>query len=398
MFFSAGQLAEEARLGFWASSGFERKWLDRSECVAEVLVSNTAHQTIRIQAKGPRIVIKFHVHAWCGAVFFESAGETRRVDLYDEEHGFQEVEALADASGHVNLVIRTGAEPNQNAKDNQVWLVGVEFFEPQEWRPRSVNATEFARLTHGEHGSFLTLPNDSVIGATICKTGIWAEKDVEFFKKVVSKGMTVLDIGANIGHHTVLYSRLVGPEGFVLGFEPQKLVARFASANLTINGCRNADIVQAALGDEQGVVHMYPVDYNSITNFGALGADPRTENIQDAPGEAVRLTTLDAVIFDEYPQVETVDFMKIDVQSYELFVLKGGMNVIKRFKPSIFLEISPHWMKLAGYDYHEIYALLKAEGYVFDHLDGSPVGADTVKMWSGREGEEWDVYAYAPQG
>ena len=393
MFFSAGELREEAKMGFWASDGFEKKWLNLSECVADVLLTADPFETIRFQARGPRLILRFHVHEWSGAVYFETGGQSTHVDLYAAEHGFRDFEIPADESGHINLVVRTGAPPNRKAKGNQVWFVGATFFDIQDWRPRSVNISEYARLTYGEHGAYLTLPNDAVIGASICETGVWASKDVEFFKSVVKPGMVVLDIGANIGHHTVLYSKLVGSDGFVLGFEPQRLVARVANANLTINGCVNGDVLQTALGDDKGVVNMYPVDYNTITNFGALGVDQTTENVEDRKGEAVPVTTLDSVILDDYPHLKRVDFMKIDVQSYELFVLRGATEVIKRFKPSIFLEISPHWMKLAGYQHTEIYDFLRSFGYVFDHLDGTEVSADAVKKWSGREGEEWDVFA-----
>ena len=396
MFISVRELEREARVGYWSSPGFEFENLDYPDYSGDAIYTSDSSQFIRIQATGPKLTLKFHTHQWCGAVFVETNGSSTRLDLYSEEHGFLDFDVLSDASTQVDVLIKCGAEPHSHAKDNQVWFVGADFSERQEWRPRSITVSEHTKLTHGEWGAFLSLMTDTVIGPMIVSDGIWAKEDVEFFKTVVRDGMVVLDIGANIGHHTVVYSKLVGESGYVLAFEPQKLIANFAISNLTINGCQNADVLRVALGAEEGTIHMYPIDYGTRTNFGALGVDHTTANVEEAPGETVMVSTVDNVINEKYAHFDRVDFMKIDVQSYELYVLKGATETIERFHPMIFLEIAPHWMKIAGYEYTEVYDFLRSRGYVFDHLDGTPASADSFKKWSGREGEEWDVFAYVP--
>ena len=86
------------------------------------------------------------------------------------------------------------------------------------------------------------------------------------------------------------------------------------------------------------------------------------------------------------------DFIKIDVQSFELFVLRGGIETLKRFRPTLFLEISPFWMS-KYYDYKEIYKLLTELNYDVHHVSYPEVPVGQVKEWSGRESEEWDILA-----
>ena len=88
----------------------------------------------------------------------------------------------------------------------------------------------------------------------------------------------------------------------------------------------------------------------------------------------------------------SIDFVKIDVQSFELFVLRGAYKTLQTYKPKIFLEISPYWMKERGYNYTEVYDLLREVGYGFSHFHEGAGLIDGVRQWSGTKSEEWDVF------
>src|ERR1700674_2910593 len=194
-------------------------------------------------------------------------------------------------------------------------------------------------MTEGTEGTFLLPALDNAISRQIVETGAWAAHDVALFRKLVRAGQTVLDIGANVGHHSVVFSKLVGPEGSVLAFEPQQIIFNFLCANLALNGCRNVRPFQVAVGDGVGFIPMCGADYSKEGNWGALPISKRPEF---QVGERVPLTMIDTVI-EDWPR--PVHFMKIDVQTFELFVLRGAEKTIRRDCPTIFVEISPYWMQ-----------------------------------------------------
>jgi hypothetical protein len=119
-------------------------------------------------------------------------------------------------------VVRTGAPAHECARATQTWLAAIdlEICDTRQSSPIS----ETCELTRGDIGTFLTLVNDTVIGACIVNDGLWAPKDIGVFEDIVQEGMTVLDIGANIGHHTVFFSKLAGAAGRVVSFEPQRTI------------------------------------------------------------------------------------------------------------------------------------------------------------------------------
>jgi FkbM family methyltransferase len=240
-------------------------------------------------------------------------------------------------------------------------------------------------VAHAREGTFLLPANDTGISRDILTTGSWQPGDVEFFKRILQPGWTVVDIGANIGHHSVVYSKAVGPSGCVLSFEPQTRIFEVLCANLCINACWNVRPFHAAVGDHTGFTRMWAVDYDRQDNFGALGISkiPRHQN-----GELVAIYEMDHLL----PAwgVGRVDFVKIDVQTYELFVLRGAVETLKQHRPILFVEISPTWMqRINEYDFREIYSSLSELDYQICDRDLRPAGIPTDYA----EGQEWDIVA-----
>lgn len=390
------QLEQHAGGAFKFTSEFRYVFLNRPPVNADVLMTDRPHQTIELLAEGAWVRLQFHTHAWCGAITVEMNGQTQECDLYSEEHGFRELMLESGGAGHVHVVIRTGATPNQKAKANQVWLASIEFSDPQSWLARSRPVSATCTLTHGKHGTFLTLTQDTTIGASIVRDGVWAPKDVALFESIVKPGMTVFDVGANIGHHTVVYSKLVGPSGRVIAFEPQTTIFRLLAANAVMNGASNADLVQSCVGETEGFVHLFPIRYDVATNFGALGVDPTPEKRGENKGQKCRVARLDDLVDELTIPLERCDFIKIDVQSFELFVLRGAGKLLRKYRPVLFLEVAPHWMA-KSYDYKEIYTFLWSLGYEIEHLSDPSIAPGTIKQWSGRQNEEWDILARPKQ-
>ena len=168
-------------------------------------------------------------------------------------------------------------------------------------------------------------------------------------------GGVCVDVGANVGLHTVLLSRLVGPAGRVFAFEPDPHNFRLLEANLRLNDARNVTARQCAIGDTDGVCRLA----RNPRNY----ADCRvTSELPAWSSHEVPMTTLDAAL-PELP-VGALRFVKMDVQGSECRVLRGMRATLARHPDLVMtVEVFPDGLRGAGASARELIALLADLGF-----------------------------------
>jgi FkbM family methyltransferase len=167
-------------------------------------------------------------------------------------------------------------------------------------------------------------------------------------------GMTVLDIGANIGAHTLRFARLAGREGRVIAYEPTEFAYAKLRRNLSLNDMPQVDAVQVALSDEP----LPPQEVNFRASWQTDGSH------KDGPTR-VAFERLDDSL--ERLGVMSVDLIKIDVDGNEFHLLAGGRRMIERDRPLMLLEaIGPHFDDEARNPFRILHEL----GYRFWLLEG----------------------------
>jgi FkbM family methyltransferase len=333
-------------------------------------------------------------HPWSGIckIAYDN-GKEEHIDLFDNlyDGNLREIPILCDSTVKT-FTLECSGDRNASSRDSQIWLLGFKLGERFFPIERGLALSPTVRLIDGEYGRFMTLRSDIGVAESLANEGVWARKDIDLFKTHVPEGGYVLDVGANFGHHSIVFSKLVGPMGKVIAFEPQKMMFCLLSANLAINNAMNVDPYRLGVGERSEILQMYPIDYGSDNNFGALGVDAKRASVGNSSGgEEIPVVSLDSFI-SGLGAFERFDFIKIDVQSFELFVLKGATMLLSRFRPTVFIEISPKWMNRRGYCYKEIYALLASLDYHFVHF-GAVSDATLIPEWDGISDEEWDVLA-----
>lgn len=202
-----------------------------------------------------------------------------------------------------------------------------------------------AVLTHTRWGPMLCPPYDQYLGQALIRTGVYAEAEFSTWLPYLPEGGVILDVGANIGCHTLPFAVAVGPTGRVIAFEPQKMLFYMLCGSIAMTGHRHVDVKLGGLGRESAILHVPPIDYTGPGNFGGLELKGQKE------GEPVPCLALDAM---KLPQV---DFIKIDVEGMELDVLHGGKETIARCKPVLSVEADReqntpatlNWLRLNGY-------------------------------------------------
>ena len=111
---------------------------------------------------------------------------------------------------------------------------------------------ERATKTSTCHGEMYVIKADAVIGRSLVEYGEWTQSEMAIIAQLIRPGMVVVDVGANVGTHTLALAKLVGAGGHVVALEPQPFVFRLLSANLLLNGCRNVTAINAGAGREAG--------------------------------------------------------------------------------------------------------------------------------------------------
>jgi FkbM family methyltransferase len=152
--------------------------------------------------------------------------------------------------------------------------------------------------------------------------------DESAIRRMLRPGSTCLDIGAHIGYYSLLMSKWVGPNGRVVSYEPVPYTHSFLTRNLERNGATNVQPQHAAVGSHQGTVRM----------SAAAGQRLGWSSVSDAGDLEVRCTTIDSEA--ARLNLEHLDFIKMDVEGYELQALSGAELTIQRFRPKIMFEVN----------------------------------------------------------
>lgn len=191
--------------------------------------------------------------------------------------------------------------------------------------------------------------------------GAFEREETRVVKNRLRSGATFVDVGANAGYFSLLASRLVGPSGRVLSFEPSPYVAKLLAGTLSQNRIQNVQLFPFALGrsNSQGVLSDVLPDNHSPTFF------------LPGSGSAVDICVLDEVL--ERTQTEQVDLMKVDVEGFEGEVLRGAEKSIQagRIK-AVLVEFNERWLRAAKTSSQEIHQWLTERNFTCKDLLHTP--------------------------
>lgn len=189
-------------------------------------------------------------------------------------------------------------------------------------------AKQFNKLVKAKYGFCLYNKNDQYIGRSIENYGEFSQLEIEMFKQICKVGDNIIEVGANIGTHTQVFSHMVGDNGKVFAFEPQRVVFQTLNANIALNSMTNVYTFQNALGSKKKEIFIPSINYEKNNNFGGISIDGFEE------GESVNQLTLDSFI----KRFDSVKLVKIDVEGMESEVINGAKRFIKKFKPFLYIE------------------------------------------------------------
>tara|TARA_B100001750_G_scaffold245496_1_gene265267 strand:+ start:82 stop:996 length:915 start_codon:yes stop_codon:yes gene_type:complete len=214
-------------------------------------------------------------------------------------------------------------------------------------------------LTHG--CKMEVNPNDEGLSAELLVHGSHEPDTTKFVSKYLKENIVCVDVGANIGYYSTLYSKIVGQNGKVLAIEPSPVNFEFLKKNLELQNFSNYLVFNCASGDKEGNVRFL---MDKRANKCMIVQD-ETESSNNPDIISVPVRKIDDIIDES--NVERVDFLKMDVEGYEWFAIQGALKTIQKFRPSIQIEI--HFNKLGHEITQKILNILKNENYQIIYHD-----------------------------
>lgn len=224
----------------------------------------------------------------------------------------------------------------------------------QEWLNHFKEKESFIHDIDGK--TKIILYKDSVLSKPIFEG--FEVDEIEFMQMFLKEGDTFIDIGANIGLFSLMASGIVGDSGKVICYEPSPTTFTRLQENISLNNFRNIEARNIGLSDTNGILKL------NISESGYEAWNTFAGNSQDnyfQKAVEVNVSALD----DELTGIDKskISLLKIDVEGWEKFVLKGASRFFSDYSPVLMIEFTEANTFSAGYLVQDIYDMLQEIGY-----------------------------------
>ncbi len=199
------------------------------------------------------------------------------------------------------------------------------------------------------------------IDTQIINRGVFESRSTEICNQLIKPGDVVIDVGANIGYYTIMFSELVGKKGHVYAFEPTKHFRTVLKENLDLNNTENITILDYGLSNKDMTADI-DIGPSSATMHSPEGYDEVVSH------EKITLKTFND--FVKVSNITQIDFIKIDVDGHEPYFFDGAWDALASYDVIILFEISHlHYLE-AGVTAWDFYEKLISKGYNIFHENG----------------------------
>ncbi len=171
----------------------------------------------------------------------------------------------------------------------------------------------------------------------------------QIIPKFCKSGSIVMDIGANIGEWTLNMAKMVGDTGRVFSIEPNPSMAQALKKTVAINNLSQVSIFQGAMSNQtghSGLTIPYTSDGQALPFGSQVGNkyEPPPKDVVVSWGAMattktikIQTTSIDSYISDK--GIQKLDFVKVDVEGHEKYVVEGGIQTLRTFKPALVFEV-----------------------------------------------------------
>lgn len=204
-------------------------------------------------------------------------------------------------------------------------------------------------LAEIENFSMLLNPRKPGLEKDLFTHGTREKESVEILRDQMQTGMKVIDIGANIGFYTLIMRQESGEKGKVTAIEPSPRNFELLERNLNLNSFEDVDTVEKAVGKQKGVENLRMAEAPNLNRVNGIEESENTFRVE--------CTTLDSLC-------TAPDMIRMDVEGYEIEILKGMKRILQQEDFKVFMEIHPWKMEeFYGYEIQELWDILIDQGF-----------------------------------
>ena len=246
------------------------------------------------------------------------------------------------------------------------------------------------------HYRLFAHPRKGTLTYAVIRRGHWEPTETLHFLDLLKPGALVIDAGANFGHYALTAANVVGREGLVIAFEPHPETFSLLDENRKLLPWNNLRAVQAGLGSEDATLAIH----TDTANPGGHSFYAWNLRDTDCSSNWVKVYALDSYLA-EHIHGRAVNVIKIDVQGFEMEVLRGATRTIERDRPAIFCEITPDALQRAGSGLDEILGFFRSRGYrgeIVSNDSGKtkPLDYSELSEFFSRSGAEYHDVLFRP--
>lgn len=213
-----------------------------------------------------------------------------------------------------------------------------------------------------EEGVLTLNPHDPVISGALA-LGVYEPYETRIFRSMLTPGMTVLDVGANIGFHTVIAAARVGATGAVIALEPEPESHAFLARNVRDNDFKNVTLCAVAAANTNGTLMLHVSDANKGKHSLVTDSKHSREFSKTVPVPVRRIDDLLTEIGGS-----PVDVVKMDIEGAEPLALEGMPVLLASPSLILFIEFSPVAIRRAGYDPSDMLETLAVNGFTLHEI------------------------------
>lgn len=218
------------------------------------------------------------------------------------------------------------------------------------------------KTIHLPEGDIVLNPEDPVISGSLA-FGVYEPYELELFRKETSVGVTVIDIGANIGLYSTIAAHRVGHTGRVIAFEPEPHNYALLQQTIHKNNFTTISAFPMAVADTPGTLTLNVFDSNK-------GKHSLVKDNADDKGFS-KTIKVETVVLDTFLAAKggiQADIIKMDIEGAESLALRGMSEALSHCKV-LFFEFTPTSIKKVGDDPTTILTTLKSYGFTLFVID-----------------------------
>jgi FkbM family methyltransferase len=202
-------------------------------------------------------------------------------------------------------------------------------------------ANSGTRTSRQPDGYVFPVDRGTLIGWSVHFFGTYEPEVQAEIRRHLKTGAIAIDVGANVGWHTLLMAACAGSTGRVYAFEPNDSTRRRLVSAVEANGLTHVTVEDRAVADRVGASGFRaPLAGHIWDGTGRLTAEPSQE------ATTIECTTLDAFVAERH--IDRLAFLKIDVEGWELAVLRGARHALSALRPVVVFEYDPAYISRSG--------------------------------------------------